>query len=253
MNTRSISILAMAMTVTGSALFGGCGDQAQTEQAVNTQGPAAAAPGQSMSGDEADRRDQALVRVVNAVASMPQLTVRWDSGAALPPVAYRKVSEYMPITRTIATFQVRNGSADTFAPVATNRELLVDGHRYTLIVSRDVDGSGLVTRIVRDDVTSDSSQAHVRVIHAAPGVGEVSVSRGANDMLFEDIDSGDEAGYKSIAPTTATLNIMNDSTRATAATLTNVALKRGVSYSIVVARNARNGIDAFWFSDALSR
>lgn len=244
---------AFAGALAGLTLMTACGKKAQTEDAVETQGPAAATPGQSMSGDDADRRDLALVRVVNAVPSSPEIAVRWDSGAVTPAVEYRKVSAYAPIEKNVATFQVRSGANGAFAPVATNRELLVDGHRYTIIVMPAANGTGLETRIVRDDVTGDSSQAHMRVINAAAGLGDVSVARTGGDKLFEGIDPGDEAGYKSVAPFTGALTIINDSSKATAATIKGVALARGVSYTVVVGRTARGGVDAFWFSDELKK
>ncbi|MEO7513534.1 MAG: hypothetical protein ABIZ91_17460, partial [Gemmatimonadaceae bacterium] len=54
----------------------------------------------SISGDLADKRGEALVRVVNAVSGAKGLSVRADETHALPTVDYKAVSPYQPIDKT---------------------------------------------------------------------------------------------------------------------------------------------------------
>ena len=148
------------LALTGAALLQACSKDAQNDKAVETR----TANGQmstSMSGDSADKRGTALVRVVNAVASSAGLHVRSDETHMLPDVAFQQVSAYQPVDQTWATFQVGDGATPAFVPLSTNRELLTDGHRYSMIILRSEDGTGYQTRVLRDVVTSEAGKGSV--------------------------------------------------------------------------------------------
>ncbi len=225
-----------------------CGKDAQTEDAVQTKTSAGDAS-TSISGDSADKRGQALVRIANAVPGMNGLVVRSDDAHALPSVDYKKVTDYTPIDKNWVTFEVAVQPAGTYTPVETNRELLTDGHRYTMLVMHDKDGAAYQTRIVRDDISTDQSKAHLRVIHAAPTVDEVNVVEKGGDKLFDGINFTSEAGFKDIDPWSGTLEFRTEDGNKLLGTLASVNLKAGVSYTIVLATNKQGKLDSFWFED----
>lgn len=225
-----------------------CGKDAQTEDEVLTKTSAGEAS-TSISGDSADKRGQALVRVANAVPGMNGLVVRSDEARSLPSVDYKKVTDYTPINNDWVTFQVGAQPAGTYSPLETNREMLTDGHRYTILVMHDENGTGYQTRIVRDDISTDQTKAHLRVIHAAPTVDEVNVIARGGDKLFDGINFTSEAGFKDVDPWAGTLEFRTEDGNRLLGTLGNVDLKAGVSYTIVLATNTQGKLDSFWFED----
>ncbi len=225
-----------------------CGKDAQTEDAVQTKTSAGEAS-TSISGDSADKRGQALVRIANAVPGMNGLVVRSDDAHALPSVDYKKVTDYTPIDNNWVTFEVGGAPSTAYSPVQTNRELLTDGHRYTMLVMHDKDGTGYQSRIVRDDISTDQTKAHLRVIHAAPTIDEVNVIAKGGDKLFDGINFTSEAGFKDVDPWSGTLEFRTEDGNKLLGTLGNVNLKAGVSYTIVLATNKQGKLDSFWFED----
>lgn len=246
-----ISKISTASLLAGFVLFSACSRDAQTEQEVTTK-TAGGEASTSISGDSADKRGEALVRVVNAVPEAKSLTVRADETKALPSVEYKSVTPYQPIDRNWVTFQVSRASDSTYAPLETNREMLTDGHRYTIIVMRENDASGLKTRVVRDDLTEDGTKAQVRVINAAEGFDEIDVRRrGVNDDdLFSGVNVGSEAGFKAIDPWAGALEFRAEDGKRLLATIPKVDLMAGKSYTIVLAPGKSGKLDAFWFEDA---
>ena len=243
MRTSTIGGLVVA-----TAFAVSCRD-AQTDNEVTTRtstGEAAV----SMSGDSADKRGMALVRVVNAVPTDNKLTVRADPAHQLTAAEYKKVTEYQPIDRNWVTFEISTSGDSAFEPLATNREMLTDGHRYTIVVMSD-SARGYETRVLRDEISDDTTIAHLRVIHAARGSGEVVVKqRGATDALFDGVNFANEAGFKAVTPWTGTLEIRSEDGNRLLLAIPNVSLQKGRSYTIVLTRNAAGKLESFRFDDS---
>jgi hypothetical protein len=232
-----------------AALFAfACAPDARTEQAVTTR-TAHGEASRSISGDSAERRGEALVRIVNAVPQLNALRVRADSAHVLPIVDYKGVSAYQAIDDNWVGFEAAANPDETFEPLAANRELLRDGHRYTMIVMRDADASGFQTRVVRDDISDDRTRAHLRVIHAAQGVDEVKVVARGGDALFRDIGFTSDAGFEDLAPWAGTLEVRAEHENRLLLALSNMDLKAGRSYTIVLSRGTTGELEAFWFED----
>ncbi|MCU0636021.1 MAG: DUF4397 domain-containing protein [Gemmatimonadaceae bacterium] len=228
-----------------------CGDRDDRNGAsgapVTSEGPGGSTS-TSMSADSASRRDLTLVRVINAASSGGELTVRADESRSLPPVGYKNVSPYVPIDENWTRFEVRGGSG-AFEPLATNREVMRDGQRYSIVVMRTQDGTGFDTRVVRDDPGTDSTRAHVRVIHAAPGVGDVTIRTANGQELFDDIGFSDEAGYKDVAPVSGALEVVTSDRPQRVTRVSDLSLTAGRSYTIVLTRTADGKIEAFHVED----
>jgi hypothetical protein len=242
---RSSRIFTGAVVV--AAMFSACRD-AQTEKDVTTRtssGDAAV----SISGDSADKRGVALVRVVNAVPGEPRLVVRADRDHQLAAAAYKTVTEYQPIDRNWVTFEIGTASDTVFQPLATNREMLTDGHRYTIVVMRD-SARNYETRVLRDEISDDTSNARVRLIHAARGVDEVNLVRRGADAVVDGVNPTMEAGFVAVDPWTGTLEVRSETGNRLLLAIPNVSLQGGRSYTIVLTRNAAGKLEAFRFDDS---
>lgn len=242
----SVRVLTSVLAL--SAFVAACRD-AQTDKEVTTRtssGDAAV----SMSGDSADKRGIALVRVVNAVPGQTRLQVRADRDHQLTAADYKTVTEYQPIDKNWVTFEIAPAGDSVFEPLATNREMLTDGHRYTIVVMRD-SAKHYETRVLRDEISDDTTQARIRVIHAARGLNEINlVERGA-DTLVDGVNFSMEAGYKAVKPWTGTLEVRSESGNRLLLSIPSVALQAGRSYTIVVTRNAAGKLESFRFDDSL--
>ncbi len=244
-----MSFARTATTMTALALvIAACGRDAQTDGEVATEGPDGMMSS-SVSGDSADKAGMAMVRVVNAAAGSQDLVVRTDEARALPAVAYKAVTPYQMIDNTWVTFQVRGSPTTAYEPLETNREMLTDGHRYSLVIMRDEQGQALQTRVLRDEISSDTSMAQLRVVHAASGIGEVDVVARGGETLFDGVNFTSEAGYKGVEPWTGTLEIRAEDGKRLLASVPNVTLERGVSSTIVLSRDASGKLEAFSFTD----
>jgi hypothetical protein len=230
-------------------LIAACSRDSQTDRAVETDGPGMAAS-TSASGDSADKSGMAMVRVVNAAAASSELVVRTDETRAMAAVEYKQVTPYQMIDKNWVTFQVRGTPAGSYEQLETNRELLTDGHRYSLIVMRDDEGNAYRTRVVRDDIFSDTSTAHVRVIHAAVNAGEVNVLAGAGNKLFDGVNFTSEAGFKDVQPWSGILEFRSEDGNRLLLASPKVDFQRGKSYTIVLTRGKNGKLETFWFEDS---
>jgi hypothetical protein len=242
---RRLGLLASA--VAAATLFSACRDT-QTDKDVTTRtstGEAAV----SMSGDSADKRGVALVRVVNAVPGQARLVVRADRDHQLTAAEYRNVTEYQPIDRNWVTFEIGTSGDSAFTPLATNREMLTDGHRYTVVVMRD-SAKNYETRVLRDEISDDTTAARIRVVHAARGVDEVNVVQRGADTLIDGVNFASEGGYKTVKPWTGTLEIRSESGNRLLLAIPNMALQSGRSYTIVLTKNSAGKLESFRFDDS---
>lgn len=238
----------IALTLSTALLAQACAKESQTDNAVETK----TADGQlagSISGDSADKRGVALIRVVNAVAASKGLQVRADDQRVLPATSFQQVSAYQPIDQTWANFQVGDGSGGTFVPLSTNREMLTDGHRYSVIVLRSEDGTKYETHVLKDVIENEPGKARVRVVHAAPGMKEVMIKARSGETMFEGVDYGDEAGYTSLVPWSGTLEVRSNDGKQVLLSMPKLAFDAGKSYTLVITRTAAGKLDAFSIED----
>lgn len=237
----------MSGLITATALLAACRD-AQTEKAVETK-TSAGDVSTSMSGDSADKRGLALVRVVSAVPGKT-LVVRADPEHQLPVTGYKEVTAYQPIDRNWVTFEVSTTPDGAFTPLATNREMLTDGYRYTIVVMRDSSAKGFETRVLRDEISDDTSKAFLRVIHAARGLDEVNIVERGGDTLLDGVNFAMEAGYRAVTPWTGTLEVRSEDGKRLLHTIPNLSLKPGHSYTVVLTRGAGGKVESFRFEDS---
>ncbi len=230
-----------------TALLAACRD-AQTGKNVATQ-TSGGDVSTSMSGDSADKRGMALVRVVSAVPGKA-LVVRADPEHLLAEAGYKQVTDYKPIDRNWVTFEVSTTGDSAFKPLATNREMLTDGYRYTLVVMTDSGAKGFETRVLRDEISDDTSKAFLRVIHAARGIDEVNIVERGGDTLLDGVDFAMEGGYRALTPWTGTLEVRSEDGKRLLHMIPNLSLKPGHSCTIVLTRGAGGKLESFRFDDS---
>lgn len=208
----------------------------------------------SPAGTAAAQRGEALVRLVNALPTEPTVAVNSGDSALFANVKYKMVTEYRQVGDNTADFKLVTGSQTPGTqPAAENHELLSNGGRYTAIALPEKDGSGANLKIVRDEIVPGSGKAQVRVIHAAPGVGEMDVVlNGRNDPLFSGINYSTEAGFKEIDPVAGSVEIRDAGSHKRLVALKDVKFEAGKSYTIVIAGSPMSKVEAITFNDALS-
>lgn len=242
-HTRTLALFAAAIIVTQA-----CGREAGDDRTVETRtedGTLAA-----MSADSADERGVALVRVVNAVPMSREMMIRADEMHVLPAVKFRGVSAYQPIDKTWASFQIGDTVAGTFVPLNTNRELLTNGDRYSLIVLKNQEGTNFETLVVRDQLVQEPGKAAIRVVNAAPGLREVIVQPRNAERLVEGLDYGEEASYRTIDPWSGVLEIRADNRNESLITTPKMTFEAGKAYTLVISRTPQGKVDLFWFADS---
>jgi hypothetical protein len=152
-----------------------------------------------------------------------------------------------------ADFKLLPGTAATGTPAAENHELLSNGGRYTVLALPEQDGSGANLKVMRDELTPGAGKAQVRVIHAAPGVGEIDVVLGgAKDPLFNNVNYGNEAGFKDIDPAAGAVTISSADKHKRLVSVPNAKFEAGKSYTIVVTGSPMSKVEAITFNDALT-
>jgi hypothetical protein len=229
----------------------------QTDRPVTTKSDQGATT--SAAGDVAEDRGTSLVRVVNALPTHPAVTIQVnDSTAAFENVTYKTVTPYRELrgnnirfvlfdaARVPSPEEQRNAdsvampgdSGDVGDGLATNNEMMQDGERYTVFVMPSDDGTGARMRVVRDAPDTEDGKARIRFVNAVPLSGELDL-RAANqeEPIFDDVNYGNEAGYKDVDPMSVTLSVRGE--KGSPATIRDIKrLEAGKSYTVVAAGRA---------------
>lgn len=230
------------------ALVIGC-KGAQTKNPVVTttdEGQTSASP----AGTEVAGRDRSLVRLVNALPSKHHLDIGGDDRTVFAGVSYKDVTPYIEVGDNVVTFRLRNAGTDS--ALATNTETMKDGFRYTMVALPD-DKGGARLILLRDEVVPDAGKARLRVINAAPGVDDADVAiQGQKAALFDNIAYGAEAGYKDLAPMTATIEIRRDVKSGRTVLLKDMQFEAGKAYTIVLTGALPRDIETITFDDTVT-
>jgi len=223
------------LTVATLLLIVACSRESSQKQSVTTtteKGTSTAAP-----ANEAKKRDNALVRVINTIPKGPAIDVFADDQKAFEHVGYKEVTPYKEMSDKLRiTFAVRPTGHDTSAPAVKNTEMISNGNHYTIVALLDTNGKPAL-KTVDDDLTPPhSDKAKVRFIHASPDVGEVDVySRARNDELFGGVNFKSEVGYKEVDPVKTTLEVRPEGKKNVLLSIPHTSLDAGKIYTIVIA------------------
>lgn len=185
-----------------------------------------------------EKRDLALVRVVNALPGGAPISISAGDSTAFGAVKYKTTTPYREIADNMFNFKLRAGTVDTSSkPLAENRENLHDGGHYTIVAMPDEGGADKANLRVLDDELKPVApeRARVRFINAVPGGKDVDVIlKGRAEPLFDGVNFKSEAGWKEVEPANGTLEIRPDGTEIVLAKLADVKLEGGRSYTFVL-------------------
>jgi Domain of unknown function (DUF4397) len=204
--------------------------QTQPVTSTSGSGTSTAAPAKEVAA-----RNNALVRVINAVPGKTAFDVFADDQKVFESVAFKSVTPYKELPDTHRAFRVRPAGQDTAQPVAENSEGLAGGKHYTIVVMPDTNDKAAL-HIVNDNIdTPPANKAQVRVIHAAPDVGEIDVvEKQGNKTLFSGVNFERETAYMDVDPMKTTLEVKQEGQQQPILTLPNANFEKSKFYTIVV-------------------
>ncbi|HEX5635235.1 MAG TPA: DUF4397 domain-containing protein [Gemmatimonadales bacterium] len=202
--TRTTALLGAALLAAACA-----GERKDDAVSTTTDRGTTASP----SSEASDAMGTTQVRLVSALPAAKNVDLASDDRVVFSAVPYKTVTPFRDVEGNVERFTLRAAGA---APngenvLADNREAMTDGSRYTIVALPDDEGKGAQLRVLKDELGVDAGKAKIRVIHAAPNVGEVDVAMsGQTDLLFDDVEFGKEAGFKEVDPMSGTLQIRRD-------------------------------------------
>jgi hypothetical protein len=184
-----------------------------------------------------EERNLALVRAVNVIPDADALTIWAGDSAAFRDVGYRQATPYREITDNMFNFQIRAGGAVDGKSLGENRESLDDGGHYTIVGLPSREEGRRTLRVLDDDHEPVSPEkVRVRFVNGIPGDDEVDLFvRGRAEPLFDDVEFAAEAKWEELDPVAGTLVARPDDRNTSLATLPNVKLEGGKSYTFVLA------------------
>ena len=201
----------------------------------------------SASTAAARRARVSMVRFVNAMPGSPALELLQDSTSLFANVVFGAVSPYKQVHDDSPILTLRGAQPRA---LATHREQLRDGNRYTIVALADRSG-GMSLRVIRDQLLPDSGKARVRLIHAAPHVDRIAVAMtGHRDPLFADVEFGAEAGFRDILPSTAGFLVRGESQGKPLVRMPSMALTAGTAYTFILTARPNGELAMISFSDA---
>jgi hypothetical protein len=217
------------------ALAGACNRDNETGKVTSkTGGDTTTAP----ASDVAEKHDKALVRVINAVPGGGTVSIWAGDSVAFAKVAYKKATAYREIPDNLFDFKLRTTGGPETEPLAENRENLHDGGHYTIVALLDQGGAEKRNlRVLDDDLKPvPADKARIRFINGVPSDTDVDLFlRGQKDAIFDGVNFKTEAGWKEIAPAGGTLVVRPDNKTTVLASLPNVKLEGGKSYTFVLS------------------
>lgn len=191
------------------------------------------------SSENLENRELAEVRVINAIPG-GTVTVYAGDSAAFSGVAYKSATKWHEIPNNLFDFKLLSGGPGSKA-LAENRENLHGGGHYTIVALPDQGGADKRNlRVLDDDLKPVSpGKARVRFINGVPSDQDVDLYlSGREDALFDGVNFKKEAGWDDFDPMAGTLSVRPDNQTNVLASLHNVKLEGGKSYTFVLTGKA---------------
>jgi hypothetical protein len=248
MKTHIPALACLAVSVT---LYG-CKQRTTENAPITTTSPAGESTAPSSAA--AERRDDALVRFVNAMPSKAPVDLYADDTRTFDSVGFRSVTPYKEVDGQRYTFKLRQSGTSDATPLAKNSEGLDDGDYYTVFAVPGDRGDAML-RVVEDDFSAPAAgKARVRVVHASGDVGELSVfERGHDSSLFDGVDFQSVTRYDEVDAWSGPLDIKPEGGQSVLATIPDANFEAGKVYTIVVVGNTRTTpkVEAFVIEDRI--
>ena len=229
---RFIRLSALAVAAVALAA---CGRKEADEPVATTT---AAGTTVSPSTTAAAINGTSLVRFVNALPTPKGVDLMVNDKAVFQGIATKAVTPYAEVATNSPRFTLRGTGKDSM--MAENKEVIVDGRRYTAVALPKADGTSEL-RLWRDELVPADGKARIRVIHAAPGIDDVRIGvAGSDQPLFTGVSYGSEAGFKDVTPNDLMLVIRRNVAGAEPIKLKAIRLVAGRAYTLVLV--TRKGV-----------
>ena len=204
---------AVVKTVGSVAVIGGLAGCAGGQQDGNGNETENETGMNETEGNETDdgmeeETEMANVRVAHLSPDAPNVDVYVDGEAVLEDVAFRDVSDYLPLQP--GSYDVQITEAGNQEEVFYDDTLDVEAADYTVAAVGEAaeENQPLAVEVYEDDLTDPGENARIRGIHAAPDAPAVDVvGADSGDALFEDLAFG-ESGTAEAPPGTYTFDIV---------------------------------------------
>jgi hypothetical protein len=181
-NISRFSLAALFVVITG------CQSNPARNAPVQTQTPSGSST--APSAVAAERRDNALVRVVHAISSGPSIDVFADDNRLFDALEFRSVTPYREMDDDEYTFRARTAGASDDRPLATREEELEDCRFYTVIAIPGVRTAADLRVVVDEVAVVPADKARVRFVHAAVDAGAIDIRDAGRDTdVFGDARS----------------------------------------------------------------
>ena len=171
------------------------------------------------------------VRIVHASPDAPSVSVLVDGQPAAQNVQFGAATEYVPLAP--GDHQVQVVPAEGGDPIIDQTVTLAGGTAYILSVTGPAAEVQLQTHEVPLNPI-ESGQALMRVIHAAPEVGNVDVAvAGTEEPLVGGVGYPDSSDYQTVAPGTYDFEVRGTDTGEVLTTVTGFNVEAGQAYDVV--------------------
>jgi hypothetical protein len=202
------------------------------------------------SANEAEQRDMALVRFVQALPDVGRVDAFVGNNKEFSNVSYKSVTPYKEVSDAQEQFALRPAGQDSAQPLAENREGIRGGDHYTAIAMPATDGKPTL-RVISDSLTPPpDGKASLRIVNAAPG--EVNVFLGnETSASFAGVNSQTVTFYKEVDPMRTTIEVRPQGKPDVLLTVPNVTLEPGHIYTYVIAGKPSGRLEAIKIDDRL--
>jgi hypothetical protein len=216
-----------------------CSSESKQTQPVTTKTDSGTST--APAAKDAQQRDKALVRVINAVPGNNSFDIFADDQKVFESVAFKTVTPYKELSDASRAFRLRRaGENPASQPLAENSEGLSGGKHYTLMVVPGTNDRTTIELISDNLTTPAANKAQVRVIHASPDAGEVDiVDKQANKKMFSGVNFESETSYMDVDPMKTTLEVRQEGQDKPIVSLPNANFEKGKFYTIVVTGLAK--------------
>ena len=254
MSSRILGITACAAVILTIGAIAACDrTKASSTSPVTTTSPAGTSTAPSAAA--ADKRDEALVRVVHAIPASAPVDIYAGDLTVFDNLSYKSVTAYRALDGKRYTFAVRPAGMANAKPLSSNTEGLDDGEYYT-VFALPGDGNAAHLRVVQDVMTPPAAgKARLRVIHGGADAGEVDIyATGTPAALFDGVDFQSVTEYDDVDPVNGEIEVKAGGQPAPLVKVAIAHLEAGKFYTLVIVGRVRSTpkIEAFLIEDALN-
>jgi hypothetical protein len=230
MHNRPTLVAALFVLLLGAAC--------QSKTTTKSESTVGTKTSEAPAGNEVAKRNNALVRVVNARDD--QVDIYFGDMKAFTEVGAEKVTPYSELPAERHDLKLLPAGKDaTTSPLATNSEGLSEGMHYTVVAFKNKDGSSGVNLFKDDLINTTNGKARVRVINVATGVDEVDVyPAGQKDVLAKGVNFNSATGYKEVDPSIKSVEVHKKGDKQVAASIPDLSLSPGKTYTLFVLNDS---------------